>query len=258
MTDMPVDVELLAEYAEGLLEGTPEAELVAGRLAADPAWRQAYEQLPAATAAVSAQLAMLEPEPLPDDVLSRIESALAEPEPPVSSLSAARERRRGRLRLVLAAAAAVAILFVGGGVVFQQLRPEPLTSADGATGEGRAAPNAAAAPGHVRITSSGRDWTVTTLPMLRQPGGAKEAQADTAGKPAQLRRFDDKGILEACLQALRALGGEPTYVDLARFGGSPAVLAVLSTSAGDRVVAVSPGCGDGPTAVTLYGPVAAS
>lgn len=257
MTDDQVDVELLADYAEGLLEGTPEAELVAGRLATDPAWQRAYEQLPAASAAVSAQLALLEPEPLPADVLARIESAMAEPPAPVSKLSEARERRGGRFRVMLAAAAAVAILFVGGGVVFQQLRPEVMSSNAG-PGAADRAPRPAAAPEHLQITASGRDWTIATLPKLRQPTDAKQAQADVAGKPTQLTRFDDKAILEACLAALRALGGEPTYVDLARFGGNPAVLAVLSSNGTDRVVAVTPGCGDSPAAVTLYGPVPVS
>ncbi len=54
-----VDIELLGEYAEGLLDGTAQAQRVADRLTSDPRWQVAYESLPAATATVRTQLANL-------------------------------------------------------------------------------------------------------------------------------------------------------------------------------------------------------
>jgi hypothetical protein len=284
MTDdsaTPVDVELLALYAEGLLDGTPDAEQVAGRLAADPDWQHAYAALPAATAGVSAQLAELAreidsvaPEPVPADVLARIDAALAAHAPftppfeeaveetyePPTPLSAARERRGGRFRVMLAAAAVVAVVVVGGAVVVQQFAPRTESSMAG-SGDGQPTsrkPAPAVAPANPQVVASGRDWTAGDLPALAVASGSQQAQADREkSTPNALSRFDNPSVLAACLRALQGLGGIPIYVDLARFAGSPAVLAVLANGSAHQVVAVAPNCGDHSRATAVYGPVPA-
>jgi hypothetical protein len=273
MTDSastPVDIELLALYAEGLLERT-EAEDVANRLAVDPDWQHAYAALPAGTAGVAAQLATLAreidsvtPEPVPDDVLARIDAALAAEGPveesyePPTPLSTARERRTSRFRVLLAAAAVVAVVVVGGAVVVQQLAPRPMTTSAGSGDTGNSRPAPAVAPQRPQVVASGRDWTAGDLPALAVASGSTQAQADREkSTPSELSRFDNPSVLEACLRALRGFGGVPIYVDLAKFAGSPAVLAVIANGSAHQVVAVSPDCGDFPTASAVYGPVPA-
>ncbi|GIF08842.1 cupin domain-containing protein [Actinoplanes siamensis] len=72
-----VDIDLLADYAGGALDGTPEAERVAALIAAEPAWREAFELLEPGMAAVGALLGELPVEPMPVDVVARIDAALA-------------------------------------------------------------------------------------------------------------------------------------------------------------------------------------
>ncbi|WP_213451073.1 hypothetical protein [Rhizomonospora bruguierae] len=73
-----VDVDLLADYVGGALDGAAEADAVAARIAADPAWARAHEELTAALAAVESDLADLAEatEPMPADVAARIDAAL--------------------------------------------------------------------------------------------------------------------------------------------------------------------------------------
>ncbi|MGA5305269.1 hypothetical protein ACPCHT_35560 [Nucisporomicrobium flavum] len=84
-----VDLDLLADYVGGALDGTPDEAVVAALVADDPAWRSAYDQLAGGTAAVTAVLRTwgTEPEPMPADVLSRLESAFGSPSAPTSASS---------------------------------------------------------------------------------------------------------------------------------------------------------------------------
>jgi hypothetical protein len=76
-----VDLDLLADYVGGALDGTAEADAVAARIAADPDWAHAHTELTTALAIVDAELSALAriDEPMPDDVLARIDAALADP-----------------------------------------------------------------------------------------------------------------------------------------------------------------------------------
>jgi hypothetical protein len=89
-----VDIDLLADYVGGALDGTPEQAVVAGLVADDPAWRVAFDELSEGMAAVGVQLqaygAVLEP--MPADVAERLDAALAsavaDPAPILLSLAA--------------------------------------------------------------------------------------------------------------------------------------------------------------------------
>jgi hypothetical protein len=75
---------VLADYLAGLLDDTPEGDAVTERIAAEPAWADAYAELRAADAAVRADLDRyltgddaLAEQTIPDDVAARLDSALA-------------------------------------------------------------------------------------------------------------------------------------------------------------------------------------
>jgi hypothetical protein len=71
------DLDLLADFAAGLLDGTPEGAAVAERVASDAAWTELYAALVGADEAVRADLAAVPVPPLPVDVAERLDAALA-------------------------------------------------------------------------------------------------------------------------------------------------------------------------------------
>ncbi|HET8660063.1 MAG TPA: hypothetical protein VFM55_13820 [Micromonosporaceae bacterium] len=74
-----VELDRLADYAAGVLDGTPQAEEIAHLIATDEAWTAAYVELVDADRTVRDELAALRtvPEPMPGDVASRLDAALA-------------------------------------------------------------------------------------------------------------------------------------------------------------------------------------
>jgi hypothetical protein len=78
-----VDLDLLADYAGGALEGTPEQVRASALVASEPAWADALESLRVADAMVRADLARLadSPEPLPGDIATRLDRALHQARP---------------------------------------------------------------------------------------------------------------------------------------------------------------------------------
>ena len=73
-----VDIDLLADYVGGALDGTPDEAVVTALIADDVAWREAHAQLSGGVTAVTGQLQALGsmPEPMPADVLARLDAAL--------------------------------------------------------------------------------------------------------------------------------------------------------------------------------------
>ncbi len=73
-----VDLDLLADYAAGALEGSSDEQRASALVASDPEWADALRSLRAADAMVRADLARLAdtPEPLPADVATRLDLAL--------------------------------------------------------------------------------------------------------------------------------------------------------------------------------------
>jgi hypothetical protein len=132
-----VDLDRLADYAAGLLDGTPEAAEVAGLIATEPDWAQAYTLLAEADRAVLAELADLGAEPLvmPVDVVARLDACLAgvaggsigderprltvitgEGTGPTRSATRAAARAKRRRTAWIAAVAAGVLAFGGFGV----------------------------------------------------------------------------------------------------------------------------------------------
>ncbi|MBM0205702.1 hypothetical protein JNW90_23805, partial [Micromonospora sp. STR1s_5] len=78
-----VDVDLLADYLGGALDGTPQQDEVAHLVAADPSWAEAYALLAPALTEVRTDLTRwAEPSPeMPSAITDRLLAALASAEP---------------------------------------------------------------------------------------------------------------------------------------------------------------------------------
>jgi hypothetical protein len=74
-----VDIDLLADYVGGALDGTPDHATVAGLIARDPAWRAAHDALAEGMTAVGRELGALgaAPEPMPAELAVRLDAAFA-------------------------------------------------------------------------------------------------------------------------------------------------------------------------------------
>jgi hypothetical protein len=281
MSGGSVDLDLLADYAAGVLAGTPEADRVAARLATDPGWQQAYDELVIADATVRADLralAAVDPRPMPADVaaalIDRLSAAAATPDATVVPL-----RRHRAWYVAGGAVAAALVLVVAGSAALGTLRSSQQTAQSDAGG--------AAAPGYaesqpldtgkaagpaVRLMATGTAYTADGL--LRQPDPATAAATGIAPKPgdvpgpdanssparqqyrldaapartavpAELAGLTDPGTLTSCLDAIVGVrGGTPVSVDYATFSGSAALVVVLyggTVEAGRRSQAVVAG-----------------
>ncbi|MEU4214766.1 hypothetical protein [Actinoplanes sp. NPDC026623] len=124
-----VDVDLLADYVGGALDGTPDEAVVAALIADDPAWRDAHALLDGGVATVTAGLRALgaAPESMPADIVARLDAALSEasaaPDSPLETpadvipIGEARGRSPGR------APAAATPMRPGGDGTAPEVRP---------------------------------------------------------------------------------------------------------------------------------------
>ncbi len=95
-----VDIDLLADYVGGALDGTPDEAVVAALITEDTGWRDAHARLSAATATVTDQLGALgsAAEPMPAEVFARLDAALlgaAGAESVVERLATAADQQTG-------------------------------------------------------------------------------------------------------------------------------------------------------------------
>lgn len=210
----PSDLDTLADYVEGLLAGTPEGAAVAARIAADPTWADAYQQLTGANQEVVGALRGLADPPLPDEVAAQLDRALAAehritPTPtsreseddheaagwskPAVGAQRPRSRRPsrrlgGRAAQIggwTAAAAAVALVAVTGLATLHSSSSDDTASSDSAASAPKRAP-AAESSGR----SSGFPYTSSSLgPQARAllgsatPTGPKPTSAASAEAP---------------------------------------------------------------------------
>jgi anti-sigma factor RsiW len=265
-----VDFDLLADYVGGALAGTPDQATVARRVADDPAWRAAYDELSDAMATVGSQLAALgaRPEPMPVEVAARVDAALSEAPPPLAVLpgggSEARPaRRRPRWTAPIAVAAAI-VVFAGIGTGFWMNRTQSSNDSQVASSAGSAAdrsapvlaPSAALPPAD-DIHSSGMDYDAATLgkevPRPFSATRGESANAPDAGPSAgktlagPLTRLRSSADLEACLAAITAANGVGPLtvesVDYARYAGKPALIVVFTAANGRFAWASGADCG---------------
>lgn len=241
-----VDFDLLADYVGGALAGTPEEAEVAARVAADPAWRAAHDELSTAMAAVGSDLNAwgAAAEPMPADLVARLDFALASPaadpspiDPelaaptrpyvvpspasdrhpvavPSRSLSGRSRRRRMRWAAPLAAAAGV-IAFLGIGAGYLANRSQGVNDSATSSAAGSSAENApmmqsgpVGLPSGDQIQSTGTDYTRGTL-ALDPPRALSKPDDSTGGSRAATHvpspdKADAAGSLDSALARLRA------------------------------------------------------
>lgn len=280
-TEFEVDLDALADYAAGLLDGTPRGAEVARLVATDPTWAGTLAALRAAEPAVRADLAAVaaDIEPMPADVVARLDAALQER--PVASLAEARHRRSlteaphrrantsrrpstSRRRWAAVAAAAAGIVTFGvfgvaalrdsGDAEFASSKPGAADApARGQDSMGLAAPETPLGAGGPTVTASGLDyqrsmvdaWASGGVRKLEDtPNLAPGAPAETAqaNPPAALARLRDPTTLRECLTMISvAVPGRPVSIDYARFEGSAALVVALAEPT--RTVVVGPACG---------------
>lgn len=245
-----VDLDLLADYVGGALDGTPEHATVADMVAHDPAWQAAHQDLAAGMTAVEAQLSALgsASEPMPADLAVRLEQAFRSTTPaprlePVPGGAASRPprhrdvsrstapaagRRRWRWAVPIAAAAGV-LAFAGIGVDYLSGRSNTATDsqassaggaarAENAPLAGSAPPRVAAPPTSDQIRSTGTDYDLATLgsaapKRVEAPPAKTETVAPgVAGGPIAepLARLRAPDALLGCLDAIAAANGAGT------------------------------------------------
>jgi hypothetical protein len=286
-----VDLDRLADFVGGALDGTPDADAVRHLIANDAGWADAYTALVSADEAVRGHLHALgsEAPAVPDDVLQRLDAALAAAAPPRLKLIpgerdelAARRTRRRRWTVGLATAAAV---LVCGSIGVAVLRSAPFaqnsaTSSADRAGGAAVPPKAAEGSGGTAVYSSGRDYGPDSLRSLALLGGLNAAgkspaqmQQETgsgpgngpgplravepSAVPSDLAPLNDPAAREACLSAIvTQYGGRVALVDYARFQGAPALVVLLDgatfAGGGRLAVVVGPQCGRGNTTDERY------
>lgn len=240
-----LDLDALADLAAG--EGGDDVREHATRC--DDCRARAAE-LSAATASVSAALAVLASEPLPPepaDLAARVDAALAgesaspggRAAAPGDVLPLAPRRTRSRWLPALAGVAAAAALVTGAAVLTQQDDDE--------------GPATTAAPSSL-TRSSGQDYTKAGL-AAAVPGlladtsaaaadsAAPEALSATTVDPLARLRTDEG--LASCLAGVLPPDGDdlPLAVDYAAFEGRPAIVVLLPTSRAGTVDAYVLGAG---------------
>ncbi|HEY7177089.1 MAG TPA: hypothetical protein VH442_19415, partial [Micromonosporaceae bacterium] len=275
---VPVDIDRLADYTEGLLPAAEAAD-VARLIARDARWARAAEQLRSALPEVADALAASAAvaEPMPDAVLDRVLRTLpnrpdaathsvpgdrfdrAVAEPPndskitrVISLSAHR-RRRQRVWASLARVAAALVILAGIGVGLGYVTQHSGTSNTSGAANSESAPKAARAqraPAPIPTEASGHDYTgeLSHAPAGLGGGNAspdsmppRSSAAGTPGSPPPTLSRLASGGLDACVAAVAAqYGAQPISADFAYFRSVPAVIFRFTNG---LLVAVGPDCG---------------
>ncbi|SNY58747.1 hypothetical protein [Paractinoplanes atraurantiacus] len=253
-----VDIDLLADYIGGALEGTPDESVVATLIADDARWRAAYETLGGRMAMVGAELGRLAPEPMPSDLAARLDEAFTAPPrlEVVHDAGPVQKTRKQRRWVTPIAIAAGVVAFVGFGLDYLAGRDNASDTAANSSAAGSAEQSRATPP----TLSSGTDYTEATLAVApsqplsaaSEPGETFSAQkngdrAATDTTLPELSRLMPPEALQECLDLIQqANAGGPIdveSVDYARFDGSPAVVVRFTAANGVWAWASGPACG---------------
>lgn len=264
-----VDLESLAELDEGLLPAEQTASTNA-HLEACAECRRRH----AALRTTRALLTTLPPDPMPGDVVARLDTALADAalsSPTVVPLE--RKRRRWMHHPTLpglaAAFAALALISaVAVGFVSSQHNDKQGSSASAPGGTTSTTTTGARYP----VSTSGHDYTRANVPQLvpsllgasgvASPSPNNAAGPNTGAQPRQqidpqlARLYSSRSALRACIAALTGVGQAvtPLAVDFARYNGHAAVVVVLPGLAANSIDAwiVGPNCGAPSEDLLLY------
>lgn len=251
----PEDLDRLADYSAGLLDPDAAAR-VRHRIEQDADWARAHAALTAAAPTLRAALAELADQPMPADVSARIGRALADERgaAPANVISLDRRRRLRRFSLGAAAAAAAIAVCLGGVTVLRNAGVQNGAKTSGGAGPafaqrtGAADAQGAGTAGGPTVLTTGTDYTAATLPTIARQSGRPDAARPNAaaagsGVPEELARLHGDAARSTCLSAIVATGGTPMVVDYGRYQGRPAMVVLVRTGTGQRVVVVGPDCG---------------
>jgi hypothetical protein len=272
----PAEVDRLADYLGGALDAPEQAE-VARLIADDPRWRETYELLAPGMATVTRDLRAIgsAAEPMPADLVTRLDAAFAAAPGPERHLSVVAggeqsrpSRPRRRLRWAVPVAAAAGLLaFAGFGADYLANRSGAQdNAASSAAGSAeQAAPmmgtdaGAGAAPAvrDDQILESGTNYTAATLAAAPAfaagaHGVAPKTDASRGRRVSEfggreLDRLRSRDALQACLDAIAqaAAAGPITVetVDYARYSGRSAVVVRFTAGTTTWAYAVGPNCG---------------
>lgn len=306
MSEQHPDLVVLGDLADGALEG-PERTDVERHLAGCADCQAATARL----ASIRDQLHQLPLVSMPTDIESRVRRALADEPMPANSarstgsgptsrrgrepqpVPAGRSRWRPGPGLVAASVIVVLVLVlvVGGGAVLAGRGGPETSSGSSASSAGgadsQAGPDSATGqsgqsrPGSTRTTSSGRNYTPSTLPdqvsrllsasqqsatsssspSADSPSGTTGGNAAGAGSAGRsstsgaLSALHRPAVLARCLRAVTDNDARtPIAVDYARWRGQPAAVLVLpgSTSTTLAVYVVRTGCGSSARSTFLH------
>ncbi|GIE32068.1 hypothetical protein Ait01nite_051130 [Actinoplanes italicus] len=269
-----VDIDLLADYVGGALDGTPDEERVAALVSTDTAWRAAYEALEPGMIAVGAVLREFEPEPMPDELAARLDEMFRTPSAEMQNatnetaaderaetvpakvvdLDSARRRRRRWAAPIAVAAAVIAFAGVGVNAFLTSETMGDAQSAAGSAANSQAEVMTDSSAADSVTVRSGTDYNSGTLASAAgkqtRSSGSLDSPAPAAGQEPvtvfSLDRLSSPDALAECLGEIsRENGGVLSFelVDYARFNGSPAVIVRFSAANGTWVWAVGPECG---------------
>ncbi len=275
-----LDVDALADLEEGLLDRDHVASARA-HVAGCPRCRA---ELAALTGVRERLSAAAEVEPMPAEVVARLDRALAAvaAEPASTAVTRSviplREPQHSSPRGLrwLQAAAVVVLILAGGAVAVSALRGSGNTNDNASTTAGAAdkAGREAASGTTYPVTASGRHWTQAsveagvpqllagTLSPTLPPSsfaaedngsGGAEAPRALAGVPAA--RLAGGPALADCVTELAGGPATPLAVDLATFDGQPAAVVLLPGIGGPGRVdvwVVPPDCAQGKGQFLYY------
>lgn len=247
-----LDADALADLDEGLLDRDHMASARA-HVAGCP---QCRAELAALTGVRERLAATADVEPMPAEVIARLDRVLADvaTEPASTAVTRSviplREPPRSAPRGLrwLQAAAVVVLVLAGGAVAVSALRGSDDNNGTASSAAGSAGKDdqRAAADGSYPVTASGRHWTKESVtagvPQLLAgtlgptlPPSSFSAQDDTSGSPAAPRelagvpaaRLAGGPALADCVTELAGGPATPLAVDLATFDGQPAAVVLL-------------------------------
>lgn len=210
------DLDLLADYVGGALDGTPDSERVGERIRTDAAWASAYADLVAALESVDTDLHLFgaQYEPMPDDVWTRLEAALSaessaprtpapQPAGPPSAPeftaprdnrppSRATARRRRWMAPVLAGVGVLFAVTVGIAAVRGPTNMFDNMQTDSGAGTAADAPAAAGPP--ILQRASGRDYTADTLVLATDFGSTTSLYSYASPAPQEAGGDTSKSV----------------------------------------------------------------
>jgi hypothetical protein len=275
----PPDLDQLADFAAGLLDGTPEGAAIAEQIERDPAAARLHAALIHADNVVRAELRALAAPTMPADVFARLDAALAAESNaeaataeevdsrqlrPQADSGADSDGDTGTGRVVPlhrrrtwwmgggAAAAGIALIAAGavGFGMFTQTKhgtQEGSTAASAPHTDLKSVPPGvpSRAEGSLGETASGTEYQSASLavqiPALLGVSQDRGERKFASGTPTAEAALQRLLSPTELANCLAALGavGRPLAIDYARYAGNPAVVIVLPSKATPSVVDVA-------------------